>query len=347
MKRKNFGKAASMIGLATLTTLAAFGQNGQYDRINVNVNGQNIVFNGTQPQMIGDYVMVPLRGVFERLGATVDWRAYDQTIIAHRGKTRVELKINDNQAMVNGQTVNIAKAPIVYQGSTLVPIRFISESLGAFVDWDSTAALVSINSQQTFSDSNPPVRTTSYTMQPRGTVLPVRLDDSLSSENSQVGDRFTATIDTNGSRDYFGIPQGTRFGGHVNFAQPRRGDTPGVLGLEYDTMIMPDGTRIAVDGTLTGLDSKSVTNRNGRLHAKKMDQKKDDMKYVGAGAGAGVLLALVTKGNVVTNGLLGGALGYLYQNLQGNRNNVRDVHLDRGTSIGLRLDSQLQVPTSN
>ena len=346
MKQKLTYKAASVIGLATVIAATAFGQNGP---INVNVNGRAINFPDAQPQMMGNYVMVPLRGVFERMGATVDWYASDQTIVAHKGSTRVELKIDDNQAMVNGKTITTAKAPIIYRGSTLVPIRFISETLGAFVDWDATANLVSISTVTTYANSNPsdaPFRTV---LQPRGTVLPVRLNDSLNSADNQVGDRFTASIDTNGNTEYFGIPRGTKVEGHVNFAQPKSGDTPGVLGLAYDNMVMPDGTRIPIDATLTGLDEKSVDNRNGRLRAKTMANSKDDMKYVGTGAGAGVLLALVTHKNVVTDGVLGGALGYLYQTLIGNKQDIKNVSLDRGTPLGVRLDSQLElrVPGSN
>ncbi len=339
-------KAASLIGLATLTTMTVFGQSGP---ISVNVNGQAISFPEAQPRMMGNYVMVPLRGVFEKLGATVDWFATDQKVVAHRGNTIVELKIDDNQATVNGKTISTAKAPVIYQGSTLVPIRFISETLGASVDWDSTAHLVSISTTTTYADSNPNVTAFRSVMEPRGTVLPVRLDTSLNSADNKVGDRFTASIDTNGNSDYFGIPRGTKVEGHVNFAQARDGETPGVLGLAYDNIVMSDGTRIPINATLTGLDEKSVENKDGRLRAKTMANGKDDMKYVGAGAGAGVLIALVTHGNVVTNGVIGGALGYLYQTLIGNKQDVKNVSLDQGAALGVRLDSQLafRLPGSN
>ena len=101
-------KAASLLGLATLTTMTVFGQSGP---ISVNVNGQAISFPEAQPRMMGNYVMVPLRGVFEKLGATVDWFATDQKVVAHRGNTIVELKIDDNQATVKKNSNQIIRLP--------------------------------------------------------------------------------------------------------------------------------------------------------------------------------------------------------------------------------------------
>ena len=180
-------------------------------------------------------------------------------------------------------------------------------------------------------------------IQPRGSVLPVKLDTSLSSDNSQVGDRFTATIDTNGGADYFGLPQGTKVQGHVNFAQAKRNDTPGVIGLAFDSLLLTNGKKVPITASLIGLDKDSVRNENGRIYVNQNSQKKqDDLKYVGTGAGAGALIALVTKGNLITDSIIGGALGYLYQTL-GNKPRASNVSLDRGTPLGVRFDQEAKI----
>src|SRR5947209_682870 len=66
----------------------------------------------------------------------------------------------------------------------------------------------------------------------QGTVIPVRLDDSLSSDNSSRGDPFTATLKTDyDSGSYLGLPSGTRIEGTVKEARPRQGRDPGMLEL--------------------------------------------------------------------------------------------------------------------
>lgn len=364
MKYTNNLKTGKILGLATLTALAAMGNARD---IYVSVNGQKVNFEGTQPQMMGDHVMVPLRGVFEKMGADVDWQSSSQTVMARRGETRVELRINNNQAYVNGRAVPVQYPPIMVEGSTMVPIRFISESLGAYVDWDDSASTVFIDTNRggdartwangdnrrdwrdrNKNNNNAESETKSFTMsvQPKGSVLPVKLDTNLRSNEAEVGDKFTATIDTNGGNDYFGLPQGTKIEGHVNFAQARKGDTPGVLGLDFDNVILSDGTKVPIQASLIGLDNKSVTNENGRLVSTKAAEKSDDMKYVGTGAGAGALIALVTKGNVINNALIGGALGYLYQQFAG-KDKSKDVVLDRGTPLGVRFDKEARIRVYN
>lgn len=79
--------------------------------------------------------LVPLRGIFEGLGAQVTWNASTKTIDATKGSTKVWLKIGSTTTKVDGKNVSIAVPAQVVNGSTLVPLRFISESLGAQVEW--------------------------------------------------------------------------------------------------------------------------------------------------------------------------------------------------------------------
>jgi hypothetical protein len=365
MKNMISSKAGKVLGFAAITALAAVSQARD---IYVSVDGQKVNFEGTQPQMVGDHIMVPLRGVFERMGASVDWQAGDQMVMAQRGNMKVELRINNNQAYVNGQAVQVQYPPMVMQGSTMVPIRFISESLGANVTWDDNASTVFIDTNGTNSEPNrirdrdnnrdrdrnrnnrndrnnggDSDRSFVLSVQPKGSVVPVKLDTTLRSDEAQVGDKFTATIDTKGGNDYFGLPQGTKVEGHVNFAQAKKGDTPGVLGLDFDTVILTDGTRYPIQASLIGLDKESVMNDNGRLMVNPSAKKKDDLKYVGTGAGAGALLAIVTKGNVISTALIGGALGYLYDQFGGDKDKSKNVTLDRGTPLGVRFDREAKI----
>lgn len=121
-----------------------FAQQYANQQITVDVNGQPVSFQYAQPMMYGDRVMVPLRGVFEQLGAAVDWNPTDRSVVATKGDMRVVLHIGDHYANVNGQQVQLDTPPMITAGSTMVPLRFLSESLGANVDWNAGTDTVAI-----------------------------------------------------------------------------------------------------------------------------------------------------------------------------------------------------------
>ncbi|MFE3573534.1 stalk domain-containing protein [Lysinibacillus sp. NPDC059133] len=88
--------------------------------------------------------LVPLRGVFETLGATVSWNAKDKTITAKNSTKTVWLMVGSKKAKINGNALAVSVAPIIESGTTLVPLRFISEALGATVSWNQDLNEVSI-----------------------------------------------------------------------------------------------------------------------------------------------------------------------------------------------------------
>lgn len=117
------------------------------DGISVTLNGETLSFD-TEPMLINDRTMVPMRKIFESLGATVDWDESTQTVTAKRGGTVIRLKI-DSERMTVGGNEKILDAPAQLVGDrTLVPVRAISESLGAEVEWDDATRTVIITNVQ-------------------------------------------------------------------------------------------------------------------------------------------------------------------------------------------------------
>ncbi|QJC52826.1 copper amine oxidase N-terminal domain-containing protein [Paenibacillus albicereus] len=76
--------------------------------------------------------LVPLRGIFEAMGATVDWDQYEQTIQATRGKNEIFLQVNKTKAKVNDMEIELSVPAQNMSGTTMVPLRFIAEALGAY-----------------------------------------------------------------------------------------------------------------------------------------------------------------------------------------------------------------------
>jgi len=96
------------------------------------------------PQLIDGRTLVPLRAIFEALGAEVDWNPATRTVTGTRGDTVVVLTIGSTTPTVNGQVVPIDVPAQIVDDRTLVPVRFVAESFGVEVDWDGNTRTVTI-----------------------------------------------------------------------------------------------------------------------------------------------------------------------------------------------------------
>ncbi len=83
-----------------------------------------------------DRTLVPLRSIFEALGATVEWDEATEGITATRGVTTINLKIGDKKMYVGDNVVELdVPASLTDAGRTVVPVRAVSEAFGAKVEW--------------------------------------------------------------------------------------------------------------------------------------------------------------------------------------------------------------------
>lgn len=90
--------------------------------------------------------LVPLRFIGEALGASVEWDGESNTVTCTTPETQILLTIDNPIAYVNGNPVEIDVPPTIVNGRTLVPMRFISESMGFQVDWLSETRQIVITS---------------------------------------------------------------------------------------------------------------------------------------------------------------------------------------------------------
>ncbi len=112
--------------------------------ITVVVNGQTLPSSPPAIQR-SDRVLLPLRTVFESLGADVRWEAATQTITATRGDTTVRMTINQPSAYVNDRVVTLDVPPQLIGDYTYVPVRFPAEAFGADVGWEEVTRTVNIS----------------------------------------------------------------------------------------------------------------------------------------------------------------------------------------------------------
>lgn len=109
--------------------------------INVLVNSDLLEFD-VDPIIKNSRTLVPLRGIFEYLNVEVTWDGKTRTVTCTKDEKKVVVKIDNDEALVDGKSVKLDAQPIIKDGRTLVPLRFVSESLGAFVDWDNESRTV-------------------------------------------------------------------------------------------------------------------------------------------------------------------------------------------------------------
>jgi len=89
--------------------------------------------------------MVPLRSLGDFLGAKVDYEPKEQKITFTLFGKVIELIIGRKTAKVNGEPVQLSVPPTIISGRTLVPLRFVSENLGAKVDYEAKSRTITIS----------------------------------------------------------------------------------------------------------------------------------------------------------------------------------------------------------
>src|SRR5690606_22115405 len=94
---------------------------------------------------VGGRTLVPLRALFETMGATVEWDGATRTVLATWDGGNMSLPIGSSQAIVNGQTVELDVPAQLVNNSTMVPLRFVAESMGALVGWYENSRVITIN----------------------------------------------------------------------------------------------------------------------------------------------------------------------------------------------------------
>ena len=125
--------------------------------ITVTVNQEPVEFTEARPLMLGGRVMVPVRGVFERLGGEVLWEPKGRVVTGARkeSKSQFRMRVGSSQALVNGRDTMLDAPPRLISGTVYVPLRFVSEALGANVVWDDAKDTVIITSEDATASASP------------------------------------------------------------------------------------------------------------------------------------------------------------------------------------------------
>ena len=117
--------------------------------VTVKVNN-NVVVSPVPAQIVNDRTMLPMRSIFERIGAKVTWMESEKIIFATKGSLLITMQIDNTvmsvQQIENDEVTKIEldSPPFIVDGSTVVPVRAVAESLGCSVEWNPQTYTVDI-----------------------------------------------------------------------------------------------------------------------------------------------------------------------------------------------------------
>ena len=137
-----------VVGLVLSSATLTFANENE---ISVYVEGQKVSFD-VPPQTINDRTMVPIRAIFEVMGATVNWDNATQTAICTKDNTVVKMTLNSKIEYINDVPYEMDVAPVIVDNRTLAPARYVAEAFGYFVNWDGNTKSVLINKTSTIKD---------------------------------------------------------------------------------------------------------------------------------------------------------------------------------------------------
>ena len=139
------------LGLVVLFTLVSIASAKNQQAVRVYLDREQLSFD-VPAQIINNRTMVPLRGIFEKLGATVDWNGETKTVVSNRNDVTIQLTIGSPVMYVNGTAITLDTPACVVNKRTLVPVRAISEAFKIEVEWNGTTRCVDLFSKYRESD---------------------------------------------------------------------------------------------------------------------------------------------------------------------------------------------------
>ena len=110
------------------------------------LNRELLIFEGQPPILDNGRTLVPFRGIFEALGTNISWDSESQTVTAQRGMIVIQLTIGETTAYINKDAVELDVPAKIVNDRTLVPVRFVAESMNCIVEWDRVNLRVNITS---------------------------------------------------------------------------------------------------------------------------------------------------------------------------------------------------------
>jgi hypothetical protein len=189
----------------------------------------------------------------------------------------------------------------------------------------------------------PPTPPIQYYTVSADTVMRVRLNDPLNSGTARVGDRFSANVVepvyAAGGAEV--IPVGSKIWGQVSQVNRAGKRTPGNITVAFNQIELPNGRKVAINGSLTTMQADNV-NADNEGTVKGGSNSKRDAVFIGGGVAGGAIIGGIAGGGkgAVIGGILGGALGTGARVLE----KEKEAEVKSGTEFGVILNRPITLP---
>ncbi len=216
------------------------------------------------------------------------------------------------------------------------------------------AVIFVVGTIDTFSQRKPRIRTTNRTSVnsnnfkvESGTRIRVRMEEEITSKDSQVGDTFNTKVteDVYSTTGVIVIPNGSTIMGRIDsVTKAKKGGDPGKIDVSFIEVRLPNGTTKAINGSLTSLDTKSAKSDNEGT-ASGDDRKNDKIIFIGGGAAGGAILGgIIGGGKGAGIGAIAGAIG----GLLGERlTKGEEAKVKSNTEFGVYINQAFYLPRYN
>lgn len=158
--------------------------------ITVELDKEPVSFESQQPVIVEGRTLIPLRGVFEKMGYTISWDGNTKTALLISDKTRVSVTAGSSEFTVNGETKALDVPAQIMNGSMMLPLRAIGEAAGANVTWNGAVKTVEIDTKS--ANVSDIIKTSDYLVSYAKAVEPISEVEELCTELKGLDGEITA-----------------------------------------------------------------------------------------------------------------------------------------------------------
>lgn len=176
----------------TAAAAAAFGSSvyAADSAITVKLDNEPVSFESQQPVIVEGRTLIPLRGVFEKMGYNISWDGNTKTALLVSDKTRVSVTAGSSEFTVNGDAKELDVPAQIMNGSMMLPLRAIGEAAGANVTWNGAVKTVEIDTRS--ANVSDIIKTSDYLVSYAKAVEPIAEVEELCTELKGLDGEITS-----------------------------------------------------------------------------------------------------------------------------------------------------------
>lgn len=241
----------ALVAALVVSLLVPFAQANAASKISVVKDGKALSFD-VAPQIVSGRTMVPYRGIAESLGAQVSWDAKTRTVKVVKSGQELKLTIGSRTAYKGTQRVTLDSAPVIVNGRTLVPLRFVGEALGLWVNWNGSSRTVTLESTKTIKHA---MGSTKLDKVPQRVVV---LFQGATDTAVMLGVKPVGAVESWTQKPYYNFLR-SKLIGVKTVGQETQPNLEAVAALKPDLIIASKARHEKIYGQLTGIADTVMT----------------------------------------------------------------------------------------